>query len=222
VESAARPRGDFAGLVDVSRIAVVGHSYGGYTALAAGGARIIADAFTTGCASARAGDPIAFLCDALLPRMDDVMAQTPDTSGPVDAVVSLAGDAAMFGAAGLAAVTAPVLVIGGTADHDSPFEWSTRLAYDGVSSPRKAEVALDGAGHFVFAGPCGSVRRLLALVDLGFCSDPVWDRARARAVVKNYVTAFLLSELAGVPSARAALAAGVQGLPDVGYRAVGY
>jgi predicted dienelactone hydrolase len=86
---------------------------------------------------------------------------TATTGAPVDAVVSLAGDAALFGAPGLSAVTAPVLVVGGTADADSPFTWSSRLADDSVSSPRKAEVALVGVEHFVFTGGCGSVRRLL-------------------------------------------------------------
>ena len=124
---------------------------------------------------------------------------------PVDAVVSLAGDAAMFGEPGLASLTAPLLVIGGTADHDSPYDWSTRLAYDGAASDRKVEVALDGAEHFVFSGRCDSVRRIMALVPMGFCDDPAWNRTQARAVIKHYVTAFLRAELADEPDAEAAL-----------------
>jgi predicted dienelactone hydrolase len=201
IASAARPGGDLAGLVDPGTVGVLGHSYGGYTALAAGGARPDVDAFTSGCADAReADDPIVFLCDALEPRLDEVVAAGSTRPEPVDAVVSLAGDAAMFGEAGLAPITAPLLVIGGTADHDSPFAWSTRLAYDGVSSTRKVEVALEGAEHFVFSGQCGSVRRIVSLVPMGFCDDPAWDRERARAVIKHYVTGFLLSEL--VPASR--------------------
>lgn len=196
IEAAAAPGGSLEGLVNPEATAVLGHSYGGYTALASGGARLDADAFTAGCAAARqSSDPIMFLCDALEPRFDDVVAGSTTEPEPVDAVVSLAGDAAMFGSAGLASVTAPVLVIGGTADHDSPFAWSTRLAYDGTSSTRKVEVALEGAEHFVFSGECGSVRRIVSLVAMGFCDDPAWDRAQARAVVRHYVTAFLLSEL---------------------------
>jgi predicted dienelactone hydrolase len=231
VAAMARPGGDLAGLVDEGTTAVVGHSYGGYTALAAGGARIDPGAFEAACRGARVvDDPVTFLCDALLPHLEAVAAGTlrpggsGEASGPaaVDAVVSLEGDAAMFGTAGLAEIDAPLLVVGGTADHDSPFDWSSRLAYDSVSSPRKAEVALDGAGHFVFTGACQSVRRLLTVVPTGFCSDPGWDRERARAVTRHYVAAFLVAELAGEPTAAAALSTTASPVEDVRYRAAGY
>ena len=128
----------------------------------------------------------------------------------------------MFGTAGLAELDAPLLVVGGTADHDSPFDWSSRLAYDSVSSPRKAEVALEGAGHFVFTGACQSMRRLFTVVPAGFCSDPGWDRERARAVTRHYVAAFLLAELAGESTSAAALSTAVAPVEEVGYRAAGY
>lgn len=67
-----------------------------------------------------------------------------------------------------------LLIVGGTADHASPFDWSSRPAYDSVSSPRKAEVALDCAEHFVFTGACQSVRRLLTVVATGFCKRGSW------------------------------------------------
>jgi predicted dienelactone hydrolase len=227
VESAARPSGPLAGLVDPGTVAVLGHSYGGYTALATGGAHLDAVAFTTGCADARKdGEPIVFLCDALEPRFDDMVEATArrgaDNLKPFDAVVSLAGDAAMFGKPGLVSLTAPLLVIGGTADHDSPFEWSTGLAYDGASSSRKVEVALDGAEHFVFSGRCDRVRRIVALVPMGFCDDPAWERADARAVIKHYVTAFLLAELAEDSAASATLSPTQADLPHVRYRAAGF
>lgn len=206
LETEAAAGGTLAGLVDPSRVAVLGHSYGGYTALAAAGAHLDADAFTGACATARRDDdPLVLLCDALEPRLDEIVAVNAIDPEPVDAVVSLAGDAAMFGTRGLASVRAPLLAIGGTADHDSPFDWSTRLAYDGAASARKVQVTLDGAGHFVFSGQCDSVRRVMRLTPTGFCDDPAWKRADARAVIRHYVTAFLLSELAGDPDADAAL-----------------
>ena len=227
LESAALPSGALAGLVDPATVALLGHSYGGYTALAAGGARLDSDAFTAGCDTAREdADPIVFLCDALEPQFDRVLdALTPGSvtaSAPVDAVVSLAGDAAMFGEPGLASLTAPLLVIGGTADHDSPFNWSTRLAYDGTASARKGEVALDGAEHFVFSGRCGSVRRIVVLVPMGFCEDPAWERAQAQAVVKHFVTAFLLAELTANTEAKSAMSPISLALPRVHYRSAGY
>jgi predicted dienelactone hydrolase len=227
LESGTPSGGFLAGLVDTHTVAVLGHSYGGYTALASGGARLDSSAFADGCATAREDeDPIAFLCDALEPRFDqmiDAIDRAPAHDLPrVDAVVSLAGDAAMFGEPGLRSLTAPLLVIGGTADHDSPYDWSTQLAYQGAASTRKIEVALDGAEHFVFSGRCDSVRRIVALVPMGFCDDPAWDRGRARAVVKHYVTAFLLAELRKEPDAQSELKPRQTPVPQVVYQEIGY
>ncbi len=234
VEEEAGPGGEFEGLIDRETVAVVGHSYGGYTALAAGGARLDTGAFKVGCDSAYAtDDPLVFLCDALGPRLVDIAGAAgvgsvpaglwPSWSTPeVDAVVSMAGDAAMFGEPGLTELTVPVLAIGGTADTDSPFQWGTQLTYDHVSSDRKIEVALEDAAHLIFAGDCTSVRRILSLVSLGFCSDPAWDRTEAHELVKNYVTAFLLSELNDDQAATTALSPSLHQRSAVGYRVEGY
>jgi hypothetical protein len=115
-----------------------------------------------------------------------------------------------------------VMAIGGTADTDSPFEWGTELTYDHVSSDRKIEVALEDAAHLIFAGDCTSVRRILSLVSLGFCSDPAWDRTEAHDLAKHYVTAFLRAELGDDEAAKAALSPSLGELTNVGYRAEGY
>jgi predicted dienelactone hydrolase len=234
VDDAVQLGGEFEDLIDSQTVAVVGHSFGGYTALAAAGAPIDTGAFNDACDSAYAtDDPLVFLCDALGPRLVDIADAVgvgpvpnglwPTWSAPgVDAVVSMAGDAAMFGEPGLGQITAPVLAIGGTADTDSPFQWGTQLTYDNVSSDRKIEVALEDAAHLIFAGDCTSVRRILSLVSLGFCSDPAWDRTEAHDLVKHYVTAFLMSELNDDQAATAALSPTLPEVTDVGYRAEGY
>lgn len=96
-------------------------------------------------------------------------------------------------------VLAALLGDRGTGDHDSPYEWSTALAYEGAASERKVEVALDGAEHFAFSGQCDRRRRLTTLMPMGFCEDPAWRRAEARAVIKHFVSAFLITELTHTP-----------------------
>lgn len=226
--------GDFARLIDTETVAVIGHSYGGYTALAAAGARWDTEALEATCETAHATDgPLVFLCDALQPRLEDMAALADISSGSadlwqawadprVDAVISMAGDAAMFGQAGLAEVTVPVMAIGGTADTDSPFQWTTQPSYEYPSSPRKVQIALEGARHFIFGGRCHHARRILDLVTTGFCSDPGWDRHQAHELIQHYATAFLLSELEGDRTAAAALAPSIQHFTDVSYRAEGY
>ncbi len=49
-EQITAPDGDMAGLIDMQHVAVAGHSYGGYTALAMAGAQYDLDAFNARCA----------------------------------------------------------------------------------------------------------------------------------------------------------------------------
>ena len=62
------PGGALDGLIDRDRLAVISHSYGGYTALAAAGGRLDSDAFEARCRAEYAADgPNTWLCDALVP-----------------------------------------------------------------------------------------------------------------------------------------------------------
>jgi predicted dienelactone hydrolase len=225
--------GAWSGLVDANRVAVVGHSYGGYTALAAAGAHLDSTRLRHICEGARSGDPIAFQCDALVPRINDMadaagMDPAPAGLWPswgdarVDAAIALAGDAVMFGEAGMGEVEVPVMAIGGTADVDSPYAWGTKLAYEAASSLRKVEVGLEGAEHMVFTGPCETRRRVLTIMTEPFCSDPEWEKATAHDLVRHYATAFLLAELKDDRSAAAELAPDAVSFAGVRFAAAGY
>jgi predicted dienelactone hydrolase len=226
--------GEFTGLIDTETVAVIGHSYGGYTALAAAGARWDTKALQEACDTAHAtDDPLVFLCDALQPRLDDMadLAGLDPTSSElwpawadsrVDAAISMAGDASMYGQAGLAHITVPVMAIGGTADTDSPFRWTTQPTYEYAAAPRKAQVALQDAKHFIFAGTCEQPRRMLDLVTTGFCFDPGWDRNEAHDLIRHYTTAFLLAELKQDPDAVAALSQTDTTFTGVTYLQQGY
>ena len=205
-------------LVNGDRIAVVGHSYGGYAAQVMGGARLHTESLRAACADARhADDAGVFLCDALEPHLGDMAARAGLTSLPeglwpdwsddrVDAVVSMAGDAMMFGTTGLRSLNVPVAALGGTADRDTPYAVGAALTYDHAGTRRAIEVGLVGAEHFAFTGPCASVRRVMTVVPFGFCDDPAWNRATARDVAAHNVTAFLAAELTGDTDAAASLA----------------
>jgi predicted dienelactone hydrolase len=226
--------GTFDGLIDRDRLAVIGHSYGGYTALAAAGGRVDADAFRQRCRAERDADgPNTWLCDALVPRLGDMAEDAglrgtaeglwPAWAAPgVDAIVSMAGDAYLFDRDGLAEISVPVLAIGGTSDTDTPYTWGTEPTYAFASSPRKAKVALEEAKHMIFTGPCDRLRRIAQVVPGGFCSDRGWDRHRAQALVRHFTTAFLLAELKGDAEAAAVRAPREAGFPNVTYESEGY
>lgn len=89
-------------------------------------------------------------------------------------------------------IEVPVLLIGGTADHDAPFEWSSRLAYEHVSSERRALVPVPEAGHMSFTNPCETTRRLVRIAAREFCFDAHWDRTEAHRVIAHHTTWFLI------------------------------
>ncbi len=234
VDEQVEPGGAFAGLIDPDQTAVVGHSYGGYTALAAAGAQIDTHAFEDHCAAAtEAKEPGAWLCDVLLPHMTDMAAMArldsiPEDLWPawadprVDAIVPLAGDAFFFGQAGLVEIHVPVMAIGGTADSDAPYMWGTYPAYEYVSSSRKVRIALDNAEHMIFTGPCESIPFFIKLFSGEFCADPGWDRVYAHDLIQHFTAAFLLAELQHDTDAAHALAPGTVDFLGITYQAQGY
>ena len=160
-------------MVDTDTAAVVGHSYGGYTALVAGGARLDTAGFEHRCATVSGTDqPGAFLCDTLAPHLTDMAALAdlpevpdglwPDWSAPtVDAVVSLAGDAYLFDDAGLEELDVPSWR---SAARPTPTPPTTCGAPNRPSPTPGLHTGhgptLDGAGHMVFTARCTTVRRI--------------------------------------------------------------
>jgi predicted dienelactone hydrolase len=73
IDEQVQPGGALVGLINTELLAVIGHSYGGYRALAAGGARLDTTGLDDICRIAyAANDPILFLCDALIPYPSDM------------------------------------------------------------------------------------------------------------------------------------------------------
>jgi predicted dienelactone hydrolase len=226
--------GDMEQMIDMEHVAIAGHSTGGYTALAAAGARYDLAGFNERCDAARAlGDPNAWLCDPFASRETDMAVLAgvdpnleglwPSMGDPrVDAVIPMAGDSYLFDEAGLAEITIPIMAMGGTIDTGTPFEWGARPAYDNASSAHKILVALENAEHVVFLTKCADDPFLLELGISAFCADPVWDMDRAHDLINHFVVAFLLAELKGDADAAAALAPDAVSFPGITYEATGF
>lgn len=226
--------GVFEGLINPEVVAVVGHSSGGYTALAAAGARINMDAMAARCEMARAADdPNVWLCDLLLPYVADMaelagLDAVPEGLWPtwadsrIDAIVPMADEAYKFDQAGLAEITVPVMAMGSTLDTGAPYPWGTPLTYESISSTTKALVAFENAEHMIFSSSCEA---LTLYADIGFyplCSDTVWDMDRAHDLISHFTTAFLLAELYHDADAAAVLAPEAVHFPGVTYEAEGF
>ncbi len=233
-ESLMSAGGEFAGMIDIDKVAVAGHSSGGYTALAAAGARFDLDAFNARCENARLeGDPNGWLCYPLEPFEADMAALAgldpmPDGLWPswgdprVDAIITMAGDSYLFDQAGLAEITIPVLAMGGTADTGTPFEWGVGPTYAFVSSQQKALVTYENAEHGIFANGCESAPWLVDIDFWWMCIDPIWDRHRTNDLTNHFTTAFLLDVLMGDSEAHAALAPDAVQFPGITYETTGF
>jgi predicted dienelactone hydrolase len=234
LEEQVKSGGVLEGVVNPDLAAVVGHSYGGYTTLAAAGAKINTPALESHCQNAiEEQHEAAWLCEMLIPHLGDMaelagLDAVPDGLWPVaadprvDAIISMAGDAFFFGEDGLAEIDIPVMAIGGTADKDSPYTWSTQPAYEYSSSTRKIEIALEDAEHMIFTASCDDIRWYLKFLSGEFCKDITWDRNYAHALTKHFTTAFLLSELKQDQNAELALNSENVNLADVTYKTNGY
>ncbi len=212
-----KPGAAFAGMIDMNNIAVVGHSYGGYTALAAAGARFDFAAYKSRCAALTADDPLNFFCSPVVPKESDMAARAGLSSVPtglwpslgdprVKAAISMAGDAYLFDQRGLAELKVPLMVMGGTIDEGTPYTWGAKLTYDHAASKNKSLITFPGAGHMLFVDPCDNLPWTQKSVYRdGFCTDAVWGTRRPLDVITHYTTAFLRETLNGDRKARATL-----------------
>lgn len=225
-----KPGAALAGMIDMNKIAVVGHSYGGYTALAAAGARYDFAAYKKRCAALKADDPLSFFCSPIVPKESEMATRAGLPSAPsglwpsmgdarVKAAISMAGDAYLFDKRGLAELKVPLMVMGGTVDDGTPYTWGAKPTYDYASSKNKTLVTFPLAGHMLFADPCENLpwTRSFSYRD-GFCTDAVWGSHRPLDIVMHYTTAFLGETLNADPKARATLTRTQPRLDNVEYK----
>jgi predicted dienelactone hydrolase len=186
--------------IDRRRIAVIGHSLGGATALAIAGARVDRDRIAVycdrnddeGCADFRVADLRSlpkekFEADGRDPRVSAVVAMAP---GLTPAMTQQS----------LSAIAIPVLVIGGEVDRTIPIAHLSHLA---TELPRGSVFeTVRQAAHFDFLRTCkpGGAELLREDKDDPVC-DGVADRTGLHTIIAESVSHFLEAAWSGVRAA---------------------
>jgi predicted dienelactone hydrolase len=166
----AAERGPFAASIMPATVAILGHSMGGYTALAAAGGRPTALARETADGQPRS---VAVIADERVRALVLCAPAVPWFSAP---------DA-------LAAVRVPILLFTGENDDVTP-GWNAEIITRGVPDPTRVDHRIiANAGHFAFLSPFPP-----ALTSPGFAPSqdpPGFDRARFNAALNAEILAFL-------------------------------
>jgi predicted dienelactone hydrolase len=171
-------------LVDAQRTALIGYSMGGYGVLTAAGATLDPE-----------GAPSKVVPGGLLlPYVRGGAHQSQLSIQGLRAAVAISpyggGEQGAWGAAGLASITVPLLLIAG--DHDRRLNYATgaHAFFEQAVNARRYLLTFEGAGHSIGLNPAPDSMRA-RLWDQDWFEDPVWRAERVNAINAHFITAFL-------------------------------
>ncbi|MDX2075590.1 MAG: glutaminyl-peptide cyclotransferase [bacterium] len=204
---------DFSGLLDMNNLAVMGHSFGGYTALVAGGAQLNFGKLASICSDlTRNEDLLRTACfigdyEAQIAELwgyanPPIGAWDKLTDPRIKAVVALAPWNAPIISIDPSTPYPPTLIIVGSADSVTPPQRDASQFYAMLPSETTTYVEFANADHYIFVDTCND-----QAIQFGFfdsCSDDVWDMGRVHDLTNHFVTTFLLDELKGDTDAQSA------------------
>ena len=148
---AAQPA--FAQALNLKQVAVLGHSYGGYTALAVAGARLNMANLTQVCTDALQGVSLnlSLLLQCPGRRLPNPPVQFRDERVVAVMAVNPVGSA-LFGATGLAQVKIPTFFVTATQDVAAPSLYEQIMPFTWLGSSQRYLAIMEGASHFSILG----------------------------------------------------------------------
>ncbi len=138
-----------AGLADTEKLAVTGHSFGGYTSLAFAGIVVSPPASAMPkCEGVAKGDPVCDAVAAAGPPPWNLGDPRCDVAIPLAHALT-----AGFDVKSLAGHKVPIVLAAATGDKLTPYKAEAEAAYKAMQPP-KALLTLTGGDHFSFAQAC--------------------------------------------------------------------
>ncbi|MEL7356704.1 MAG: alpha/beta hydrolase [Cyanobacteria bacterium J06560_6] len=148
---------EFQGRLQMNRVGLLGHSFGGYTALAVSGATVDIERlqrqcnFETDIAPEKNNIGLALQCRLLeLRESPNAIQKLTDGSladERVGLAVTLAPVSNLFGEGGMAQIPHPVVIIGGAADMAAPVALEQLVAFRDLTTPYKYLYLGENASH---------------------------------------------------------------------------
>lgn len=187
---AATLRRDLSGLIDPSKVALIGFSQGGYGVLTAGGARLDP-----------AGPNMDQVAGGWLKRLArDASTEAEGKVPGVKAIVAIApaGGAprSAWGSDGLLGITAPLLLIQGDDDRTVNYRTGALADFENARNADRYLLTFRLAGHAIGLNPAPTQMRG-SLWDLDWFVDAIWRPERVNAINLHFITAFLAIHLKG-------------------------
>ena len=178
LSQAAHTEGNFLdGLLDDSKVAVVGYSMGGYGALATGGATY-----------SQTGMPMHFVPGGYM------KAPFPKSDSRLKAIVAIApwGEQPPYSAwdaAGLAGIKIPALFIAGDHDDVADYQNGIHPAFEEAIHSDRCLLTYENARHNTGGNPAPPGDLPYSLVES--FDDPSWRKDRMTSINQHFITAFL-------------------------------
>ena len=180
--------------LNLNSVGVLGHSLGGYTALATAGATLQPQLWETVCSETVAEQPLLNLSMLIQCRFDELPEDVSLTvqDDRVQAVIAINPlTSHLFGAEGMATLTVPTMLVAGTDDYFVPALPEQIEPFQGLTMAEKYLVVVENGTHFT---PLDASEQVLPVPDFLIGPDPT----SAQPALKALTLAFFnrhLSEL---------------------------
>jgi predicted dienelactone hydrolase len=185
-----------AGLVDASRIGLVGYSMGGY-----GLVNVIGGGYSKASETLQNAPPNHLLAD----RGADNPEYQKSRDARIKAAIAIAPwgmQSGFWDAAGLAGIRTPVLFVAGSADEVAGYEKGTRAIFLGAVNADRYLLTFTNASHNAAApipAPAETYAYSERLKSFPFVhyADAVWDTTRMNNILDHFATAYFDLHLKG-------------------------
>jgi predicted dienelactone hydrolase len=203
----AQLRATLGAQINPTQVALIGYSQGGYGVLTAGGASLDPEgpnmALVAGGWLKKHARGAAGADEIVVPGVKAIIALAPGGGFPRSA----------WGAQGLAAITAPLLLIQGDADPVVDYKTGALAVFAGAVGSDRYLLTYKQAGHAVALNPAPAQMRG-SVWDMDWWEDPIWRQDRISAINLHFITAFLAVHVRGEDSRAAYLNVGIENSDD--------